>query len=194
MYEVELKFAVEDADAIRSRITDIGASSLEIVNQCDLYFGHPSRAFAESDEALRMRSTGDVHTVTYKGPVIDDATKMRKEIEVDLLPGEPSAEGFREILISLGFEPVRHVRKQRHRFHLSWSHREFELAIDQIDGLGTFVELETLATADARDRARDAVLELANRLALTSPEKRSYLEMLLQHDAEEPRPTGPNTG
>jgi len=192
MYEVELKFAVDDADAIRLQITDLGASPLEIVDQCDVYFGHPSRSFAESDEALRIRSTGDAHRVTYKGPVIDDATKMRKEIEIDLLPGEQSAAGLRAILVSLGFEPVRQVHKQRQRFQLSWSQREFELAIDRIEGLGTFVELETLATTDDRDGARDAVLELADRLVLTSPERRSYLEMLLQHDRETNRPAGPS--
>ena len=185
MYEVELKFVVTDVAAIGARFQQIGATRLGVVGQCDLYFGHPARSFANSDEALRVRSTDESHHVTYKGPVIDDATKMRREIEIGLQGDEQSAADFKEMLCALGFEPVREVKKRRQRFQLHWFEREFELAIDEVAELGTFVELETLATADTRDHAREAVLHLAEQCELRTPEKRSYLRMLLEQDAQQ---------
>ena len=182
MYEVELKFAVTDVAAIEARFVQLGARPLDVVHQSDLYFAHPVRCFAESNEALRLRSTGTSHCVTYKGPVIDKQTKMRREIEIGLQGADRSAAEFQEMLGLLGFEPVREVQKRRQRLELDWSGRAFELAIDSVTDLGTFVELETLADEASRDQARAAVLELAAACDLHACEPRSYLRMLIERD------------
>jgi predicted adenylyl cyclase CyaB len=72
------------------------------------------------------------------------------------------------------------VRKFRRQGVCEWDGAEIEVCLDEIDQLGKFVELE--ATTDARglDEAKDKLTSLAERLNLTRPEQRSYLE-LLQH-------------
>lgn len=179
-YEIELKFRVDDPDRIRREIVRLGGRAADPVPQTDRYFNHPARDFAQSNEALRVRSLGDRCVVTYKGPVLDREVKTRREIELPI--GQSSAEGdeFAEMLTLLGFRPVRTVVKVREPFHLEWDGAPMELAVDNVEGLGTFVEIETLADDTTRDVRRAAVLGLAARLGLDQPERRSYLKMLLE--------------
>ena len=180
MYEVELKFAVPEPAGVVARLETLGAVRQEPVEQLDRYFNHPCRDFAESHEAFRVRSIGERNVITYKGPVVDTQTKMRREIEPDFASGKESAAELIEMLTLLGFRAVRHVRKVRTSYALHRDGREFEIAVDQVDDLGSFVEIETQADESARDAARDAVLGLAGELGLSQPERRSYLKMLLE--------------
>lgn len=183
MFEVELKFSVTDRQPIIDRLARLGASPLAELEQRDIYFRHPLRDFAATDEALRLRSANGRHCVTYKGPVVDTRTKTRREIEVSLAEGGDVDRLFAEILESLGFQPVRSVLKRRSPWRLVWEHRDFEVALDEVADLGMFVEIETIASEGDRDLARDAILGLAARLELYEPERNSYLGLLLARDA-----------
>ena len=181
MYEVELKFPLPDANAVIRRLAALGAEPHAPLEQCDLYFNHPDRDFEATDEALRIRSVGDRHLVTYKGPVVDANTKTRREIEV-LFEGTDAAEKFGEILKLLGFRPVREVRKRRQPYVCTWQDRRFEITVDEVAGLGQFVEIETQADEAGRAAAVEAILAFASPFQLGSPEKRSYLCLLLERD------------
>src|SRR5262245_28002097 len=110
MYEVELKFPLPDPVSFRHRLAECGARTGPVVEQCDLYFNHPVRDFAQSDEAFRVRLSDGRAFVTYKGPLVDAQTKTRREIEVPLA-GDNAGPQFTEILRLLGFRPVREVQK-----------------------------------------------------------------------------------
>ena len=72
------------------------------------------------------------------------------------------------------------VRKHRRTFDLAWQGYEVEAALDEVAGLGHFVELEISADEQTLDAARAALASLATRLALGGSERRSYLELLLE--------------
>jgi len=161
-------------------LRDLAAVEKGIVEQVDQYFAHPVRDFARTDEALRIRRVGEHNVITYKGPKIDATTKTRREIELPLAAGGEAAEEFAELLVALGFRPVATVRKTRTAYALTWQSRPVEVALDSVDGLGTFVEIEAAAAGKSElDSARDAVTSLAAELGLESSERRSYLEMLV---------------
>ncbi len=181
MYEVELKFPVADPRVFISRVRALGAGPAETIEQCDRYFNHPARDFGTSNEALRVRTSGDRHFVTYKGPLLDSRTKTRREIEIPL-EGRDAGEQFGEMLQLLGFRPVRSVQKRRTKYPLVWRGREFEIAVDEVTGLGTFVEIETLADEASRPAALDAILALVAQFQLPAAERRSYLTLLLEKD------------
>jgi adenylate cyclase class 2 len=183
MLEVELKFRVDSLEGLTAALEALGALAREPVSQMDQYFAHPCRDFGQTDEALRIRRIGERNFVTYKGPKIDAATKTRREIELPLPPGEAIADEFAELLAALGFRPVAAVRKVRAAYTLTWQSRPVEVAVDRVDDLGTFVEIETAASESDFAAARDAVLSLASKLGLEAGERRSYLEMLLEHYA-----------
>lgn len=177
MLEVELKFPLDDADSLRERLVVIGAVAKGVVVQSDAYFNHPARDFAVTDEALRIRTVGDESFVTFKGPKLGGSAKTRFELELPL--AAQTADGWGELLTRLGFRAVATVRKRRELFELTREGRAFELSIDEVEGIGAFAEVETLADESAREEAERAVLALAAELGLTDAEPRSYLEMLL---------------
>jgi adenylate cyclase class 2 len=194
MYEVELKFPVADLPALERRLAELAERFYAPVDQVDRYFNHPCRDFAQTDEALRLRHDGDGVVITWKGPRIDAATKTRREIELPLfapLPegGDAAARAVRtiaewtELLEALGFRPVATVSKRRRPVHVQWHGMEVDAALDSVAGVGVFLELEILSSEADVPQARACLESLARELGCGPPERRSYLELLLESQA-----------
>jgi adenylate cyclase class 2 len=182
MYEVELKFPLADTKSLFESLEQLGAIRGNERVQRDRYFNHPSRDFAQTDEALRIRSEGREARITYKGPIVDSQTKTRREIELPIGDAEGDDERLAQLLVHLGFREVRAVCKKRLPIELAWEGRRLDLAIDDVDGLGRFLEIETIADEESKDAARDCILRLAKSLGLGNSERRSYLSLLLAKD------------
>lgn len=180
-YEVELKFRLlGNLDSVLEQIREWGATSFGQSFQADTYFAHPSRDFAVTDEAFRIRRQGDSNWLTYKGPLLDRQTKSRKEIEVAFAQGVHEYQNMVAMLKSLGFREVASVRKQREEWRLDWECRTVHIALDSVEGVGEYIELELLSHELDWQAARDSLLRLADTLALRNTERRSYLQLLLE--------------
>ena len=179
MYEVEVKVPA-DHGPVRERLEALGADPLGVVHQHDTYYDHPTRDFAETDEALRLRreSTPDdqatAATLTYKGPLVDDATKTREEVETGV--SEPDAADT--VLTAVGFEPAAVVEKERERFVLEG----YTVALDTVSGLGTYVEVEATGEAEGVESIGEGAFDLCRRLGLAPDEsiRTAYLGLLLE--------------
>jgi len=182
-FEVEQKHRVNDAAALVARLAERGVKIGSPVEQADQYFAHPSRDFAQTDEALRIRTAGGESFVTYKGPKLDTATKTRRELELPLDIEDADGSRFAELLRALGFRHVAVVRKKRRPFQIKHNGREVEGALDDVEQVGTFVELELVADDASLDEAKHIVAGLAADLNLGPSERRSYLELLLENRA-----------
>ncbi len=183
--EVEQKFAVHDRPALAQRLAALDPSATRTEVQVDTYFAHPSRDFARTDEALRLRRVDECNYITYKGPKLDSSTKTRREIEIALPSGESAATQVGELLTALGFTPVAVVTKRRDQMSVLWQDQEIVVALDTVDSLGDFVELEILASEDDVPAARDCLLSLADQLHLSNAQRRSYLELLLEKSGQQ---------
>jgi len=181
-YEVEQKFPVEDMAAVEKRLVQLGAEVSEVRVEEDTYYVHPARDFARTDEALRIRRAGQTNKITYKGPKIDQTTKTREEIDLEVGPGAESAAAWAALLEALGFSPKATVRKQRRKAFVEWQGRRVEVSLDEVDRVGTFVELELVVEEAGLDDARSCIAALARALGLEASERRSYLELLLEAD------------
>jgi adenylate cyclase, class 2 len=179
-WEVEQKFAVADIAAVKAKLAKLGVRIDEPIRQADRYFNHPARDFGQSDEALRLRQVGNENFVTYKGPKIDPATKTRRELELPLPSGADVPAKFSELFIALSFRPVGTVKKTRQKGTFSWEGHSVEAALDDVDGVGSFLELEIAADDASLDSAKTALKSLASKLDLGQAERRSYLELLLE--------------
>lgn len=169
MIEFELKAPVP-AEALGRLRASLGAP-LAVEEHADAYYGHPARDFARTDEALRVSRRAGRVDLTYKGPKLDARTKSRVEV-VLRVDDDAKADA---LLQALGFRLVRVVRKTRavHR------HAGFEVALDDVPGLGAFVEVERQLPDDApRDEAEREARALLASWGLASTERRSYLELL----------------
>ena len=179
-YEVEQKFPVDDMRAVEERLGVLGAGIDDERGEVDCYYNHPARDFAETDEALRIRRVGSANRITYKGPRIDKTTKTRRELELPLGDGRAAATDWGTLLKALGFTPVGEVHKRRRKAHVSWQNRTVEVSLDEVMGLGTFVELELVVEEEELDAARRCIAALAVELGLGKSERRSYLRLLLE--------------
>jgi adenylate cyclase class 2 len=193
VYEVEQKYPVADVKAIEDRLGRLGASWHGTAEQVDRYFNHPSRDFAVTDEALRLRSTAVGVAITWKGPRLDATAKTRREIELPLaLAAVPAAaeapsavpamlDHWTELLEALGFRRVREVAKRRRLATVAWEGAVIEVALDHVADLGDFVELELQTDASGIAPAAARIESLARELGCSNAEPRSYLEMLLSN-------------
>ncbi len=179
MLEVEMKFPLAELSAVEARLLQWGAQPSTARQEADYYFNGPDRDFARTDEALRVRRIGSGNFVTYKGPKRDAQTKTRTEIEVPLADGDTAAGAFMGLLKRLGYRHVAVVRKQRRIYHLEKDGFSLEACLDEVEGLGHFVELEILAPEDRLEDARALLMKVAAELGLAQSERRSYLELLL---------------
>ncbi len=166
---------------LRRRLEECGAVEEPRVVQVDTYLTHPSRDFAQTGEALRLRRIGAENRITYKGPRYGGPTKTREEIEIPIAEGEEAFLQLTELFEKLGFRPVAAVHKTRSTFHLSDPPYSIEVLLDRVDGLGDFAEIEVIAGSESEfPAAQAAVLGVADRFDLTEVEPRSYLRLVLE--------------
>ncbi len=168
--EVEVKFRVSNLEDIERKISETSEFVVEKFED-DVYFNHPCRNFAETDEALRIRKDSDGFTLTYKGAKIDSETKTRDEIKVIV----DDFEKMKEILMRLGFRISGRVVKKRRIYR----NGEITICLDWLEELGSFVEFEI--ESDNLDEAKKKIFEYAEMLGFETRKsiRKSYLEMIL---------------
>lgn len=185
MFEVEQKYHVEDLADLEQRLRQLGAIEQPVQQHVDTYYNHPSRDFAVTREALRVRRIDGIPLVTYKGTKLPGEVKARRELEWRLDPGDPDGTNMEELLQMLGFRRVAAVTKRRRSFQMPMESADFGIMIDRVDLLGSFAEIELIAPdADQIETARSKIIELAERLGLQLAESRSYLRMILERDVD----------
>ncbi len=197
-FEVEQKYRVASHAPTVAALGAWDVALGEPIKQVDCYYRHPQRDFAQTDEALRIRTVGEKNFLTYKGPKLDAETKTRHEEEVRFADGSEAKKSCKLILTHLGFESVATVIKHRivGKFERDGFH--VEVALDQVEHLGHFVEIEIPvpdvnrdAERSSAERVADQKVEaakhllatLANELSLSQVERRSYLELLLENQS-----------
>ena len=172
MLEVEAKFAVRDPGEVRARLDRQGVHMARRQQEHDVYYNAPHRDFAKTDEALRVRYDDAGVTVTYKGPKIRvGSAKAREEFNLAVASGET----LESILSRLGFRRAASVSKTREFYEMG----DVTVTLDDVEGLGTFIEIEILTESDREDAAR-RIGVTAKGLGVDGPPiYTSYLEMLV---------------
>lgn len=185
MFEVEVKLLLLSPAALRDRLRRMGAVPGGVVEQTDWYLRHPCRDLASADEAFRVRAVCDVDEggkaspdvkwrTTFKGARVASELKAREELElnvdVDPLPQ----------MQALGFDVAAGVRKRREH----WSLGDVSVALDNVEGLGWFAEVEQLSEdlAGAGARVEQAIKDLG--LSGADRFLDSYLDLALAAGAE----------
>ena len=132
--EIEVKFYVNDLEAIRVRLEQFGAlltqpRTLEVNLRYDTPDGELSRSF----RVLRLRQDTAAR-MTFKGPArAQDGARIRQEIEMEV----ESFEQARALLGALGYQVNMVYEKYRTKYEFEGIH----LDLDEMP-YGNFIELE----------------------------------------------------
>jgi len=172
MLEVELKVKIPSLDPAREQLVRKNAQSCGKVHEHDVYYNAPHRDFSITDEAVRVRYTGDHAVVTYKGPKIKKfGLKAREELNFAVESGKI----FETMLDRLSFTKTLEVNKWRETFRLGTA----SVSLDTVDGLGTFAEIEVIVENES-DNPTGQIGKIAKEIGVDGePILASYLELLL---------------
>lgn len=171
MLEVEVKSRIDLSHA-REVLKGLDAKFLETEEHFDIYYNAPHCDFAETDEALRIRSVNDRQVLTYKGKKLDDTTKSREEIQTPV-----EAEAMIQILERLGFKETARVQKVRDVFKIG----DITLCLDEVDSLGQFIEFEIISDADMEE-SKKRIFAMMEKFGLQPEDsiRKSYLELVME--------------
>ncbi len=187
MIEVEVKCPVRSLSQIRMQLTQIGFKKEKICTEHDVYLNHPEHDLRKSDQALRIRTvTEDGRSesfVTFKDKKIDQVSMTREEYETAVADGAI----MRQIFRGLGYAQSFDVIKVREYMIF----KNIHACLDQVNGLGAFLELEILCDIDtlnekekelARKESLSEIEAVMQKIGLRMEETTttSYLSMLMQ--------------
>ena len=179
MREIEIKAKITDREGILSRLEGLGCALSEPVTQEDVVFAQKVGSLEEfltNSVFLRIRESakGVVFTLKYNPDRQGEPDAMPVEYEVTV----SSRTELEAIFQLLGFKPMVTVKKTRRTGH----YKNWEICIDEVEELGTFIEVEQMAEHDEDiEPVRDAIMEFLRSLGITESDllaKRYDIQMI----------------
>lgn len=143
MKEIEVKARIRDIDALTGALAVKGFVFGEPAIQDDVIFLPAGIEFPEITKGVpvvRVRTADGVSTLTLKMRVIAENEMIKLEKETNI--GDEKA--AIEIVKHMGFHEVMRVGKKRKKCE----HDGMTVCIDDVAGLGAFIEVEKLSDAE----------------------------------------------
>lgn len=180
MIEVEVKLPIADLAGIKRKLLKMGFCETAFMEERDTYFDNRQGDIRANGEALRVRETKDQITgksgaqINFKGKKLDACTMTREELETGVEDGEVC----RNILQAIGYIPADpEVIKDRTMLQKE----SVTACLDNVRGLGKFLELEILTDSEEKKEAALGRIEkILNGLGyqISDTVRVSYLSML----------------
>lgn len=145
--EVELKFPLLNSNAL-IEFLNLKANAEKEEVQKDTYFTPAHRSFLSANpvsEWLRLRESEKGCSINYKNW---HKEANQKSITCDEYESKiENIQALRKLLESLDFKKMISVNKKRK----IWNYKGVEIAIDEVEGLGSFIELEAKDFSDIEE-------------------------------------------
>jgi len=173
--EIEVKARIVNFENLVNKLDELGIVLSKPSVQDDQIFwpnGTKFEDLASGPPVLRIRKENNHVIFTLKQRSIErELTKIEKEIVVD------NAESLREILEIIGFYNVLNIHKSRR----SAQHNEFTICVDEVEGLGHFIEIEQMTSGDEAEALKN-LLEFLLTLGISEGDitEKGYDTLLLQ--------------
>ena len=193
MIEIEVKLRIKDVAVLEKKLLEQGYKLIETLRETDTYFDGGINGIKKSGQALRVRRTvncvtgKEQSTITFKGEKIDAVSMARLELETVVESGEAAE----RIFCALGFYPVQPIVVKIRKI---LRNGDICACLDDVQGLGTFLELEIMAESEeARPAALERIEEILNSVGYTMDDttRVSYLSQLQKQAGESQIVTSP---
>lgn len=143
MKEIEVKARIDNEDSLLKKITSLGCVLSEPIRQIDTVYSKivgTVEDYLKNDHFLRIREKSDGRFIfTVKKPMRNDLL-TRTEYETEI----KNAIEMEKAILLMGYRVASRLVKVRRISHL----KKFEICIDQVDGLGSFIEIEKMSDQD----------------------------------------------
>lgn len=180
--EVEVKVKVDNLEEIKEKVAEKG-KLIKSIKQIDEYYIPCHRDFfaekPEPTEFLRIRTNPDKVIFEYDKAIGMQATgdyDRAEEYETEVL----NPDELRKILGFLDFKKV--VTVEKHREY--WMCGDIEVALDRIEGLGTFMEAEAKGDFKTSAEAKEACINFLENLGIGNVDenqvKKGYLVLVME--------------
>jgi len=177
--EIELKFPLENSKEIITFLDENAEQKSKNVVQKDTYFSPAHRDFLKVEfpfEWLRLRESAQGFSLNYKHFHPENAKEPEycDEFETNV----SDVETMRKIFGSLDFKKTVVVEKSRS----TWIFEDVEIVIDDVKGLGTFIELEAINHFDEPKEGKEYLRRVLKKLNARVGEEdhRGYPFMILK--------------
>jgi adenylate cyclase class 2 len=167
MYEVEVKAYLKDRKGILEKLLNLGCVFSEELHQIDHIFIPENIDFPPPFDVpvLRIRKQNKKHIFTMKISQSNRQDCIEKELEI--LDGDKML----EIVKFLKYKQVPVVDKKRIKTNLN----EIEICIDEVLGLGEFIEVEKIVNNENAEDRKEIQLGLINFLEELGVNKEDHL-------------------
>jgi len=162
--EVEIKVKVDNLEEIRKKVAEMG-KLIKSIRQVDEYYIPCHRDFFNQKphpvEWLRIRTNPDKTIFEYDKSINKNAQgeqEYAEEYETEI----SNPDELRKILDFLDFKKVVTVDKQREY----WMCQNMEVALDEVKGLGSFVEAEAKGDFENNVEAKKACINFLENLGI----------------------------
>ena len=192
MIEVEIKVAISNPESLKENLKKLNGEYIISLDHEDTYFNMPKklRNFKKTDEALRLRKSIEFNKnnkenrtltrsfITYKGKKIDQTTKTREEIEVEI----KNLAEMKKLLENLGFREIFTVKKERELYEFNFKNENVEVLIDFLPILNqNFMEAEVIVESSKEvPLVKEKLFEFLKKFGISKTDsiRESYLELI----------------
>ena len=151
--EIEVKYRVfDDPDLLEQALRRRGCELSEPTRQDDQAYAEAQWDYSKSkvDVAFaRLRTQQGKHLFTVKRPTLNEMACIEFETEV------ADRDQMHEAILQMGFYPTVRIVKSRRVGRIG----EVSICVDDVDGLGVFLEFEMLVDSDRHAEAVQSTLD-----------------------------------
>lgn len=184
MKEVEVKAKITNIESLSERLANLGCQFGTSLIQEDVIFLPIGVEFSEivkGTPVVRVRNSNGVITLTLKKRVISENELIKLEKEVVVSDKQKAI----EIVDHMGFHEVVRVEKTR----IECEHEEMTICIDNIVGLGNFIEVEKLSENEKEEEIQDYLFNFLQSLGINSEDRvtKGYDTLIYEKSVESVR-------
>ncbi len=155
MREIEIKLKVNNLEELEKKLKENGCEISDEIKQHDVVYAkvgdtHDYDKAYEGCITVRIRNQDGISILNLKQQKSNEMDNLEYETIVE------DREAMHQILLALGWKPEVEVKKIRKKGKLG----EYEICLDNVEELGTFVELEKMTDDNADvEKIREELFE-----------------------------------
>jgi len=165
MKEIEIKAKLKDRGAVMRKLTDLGCEFEPEVTQSDTVYSLVAgsvEVYMSNKNFLRLRvkNSGKV-LFTIKQPQKNHLDKIEYETEVT------SRDSMEKAILLMGYQKAVVVNKKRIVAH----YEGCEICIDEIEGLGVFIEMEKLVEDGDAEKIQEELFNFFETIGISRDDR-----------------------